>query len=297
MFVEAFEKASHFTKPVILSHINLLNQCYAGIGSFVVINSDGWAVTAAHIVNEIERLGLRSEEYEATEKKKNDIYADTSLDQKTRSKLLKSLPKFEKHDPKKCSAWWGFDGLVVKEVFVINHIDLAFVKFENFNSTLVDFYPIFKNPTTNISCGKSLCRIGFPFANVTPTYTEYDGVFHLPPGSIPIPLFPNEGIFTRTVPASINPSLPSPSFDMLYLETSSAGLRGQSGGPIFDINGYIWGIQSQTRHYPLGFSPEVPNGKPGEKEHQFLNIGWGVHIKTIIGAMNELKIKYAVSDK
>ena len=42
-----------------------------------------------------------------------------------------------------------------------------------------------------------------------------------------------------------------------YLETSSAGLLGQSGGPIFDIDGTVWAMQSRTTHLPLGFAPKV----------------------------------------
>ena len=70
------------------------------------------------------------------------------------------------------------------------------------------------------------------------------------------------------------------------LETSSPGLRGQSGGPIFDTDGRVWALQSRTTHLPLGFSPEVEvNGKE-VTEHQFLNVGWGVHSETIIDFAN-----------
>lgn len=39
----------------------------------------------------------------------------------------------------------------------------------------------------------------------------------------------------------------------MFIETSTPRLRGQSGGPIFDVNGAIWAIQSQTHHLKLGF--------------------------------------------
>jgi hypothetical protein len=42
-----------------------------------------------------------------------------------------------------------------------------------------------------------------------------------------------------------------------FVEMSSPGLRGQSGGPRFDVNGMVWGLQSRTQHLALGFSPQV----------------------------------------
>ncbi len=84
---------------------------------------------------------------------------------------------------------------------------------------------------------------------------------------------------------------------MRLIETSSPGLKGQSGGPIFDKDGVIWGIQSTTHCLPLGFSPAVPDGKPHEKEHQFLNVGRGVHADTIVGAMNRVGIKFQISQE
>lgn len=295
MFVNAFSKASSYTRPVVISHINVKNKCSAGIGSYVIINSEGWAVTAAHIVKEASKLNEMVDSFHKTQKEKEDIKNNLSIDKHTRAKLLKALPSFKNESPVRTSVWWGEDGLIVEEIIIVEYVDLAFVKFKNFNPTHINNYPIFKNPNKNISPGKSLCRIGFPFATITPTYEEDLDTFILPPGSLPIPFFPNEGIFTRNVNVKIDPSINKPPYDLMFLETSSPGLKGQSGGPIFDSNGFIWGIQSQTRHFPLGFSPEVPNGKHGEKEHQFLNIGWGAHIKTIIGAMNDLNIKHEIS--
>ena len=138
--------------------------------------------------------------------------------------------------------------------------------------------------------GTSLCRLGFPFNDVTPTY---DGTsFAIPPQAFPMPFFPNDGILTRFVIVSQS----SVGYDVGFLETSSPGLRGQSGGPIFDREGTVWSIQSQTRHLPLGFSPPVPNGKKNEVEHQFLNVGWGTHPATIAGLLSECGISYELSN-
>jgi FtsP/CotA-like multicopper oxidase with cupredoxin domain len=104
--------------------------------------------------------------------------------------------------------------------------------------------------------------------------------------------FPIDGLFTRTI------EVPPPkgiAFPLKYVETSSPGLRGQSGGPTFCSKGAIWAIQSQTRHLPLGFSPEIKDANKTHKEHQFLNVGMGIHTETVLGLFNQLAISHQVS--
>jgi hypothetical protein len=91
----------------------------------------------------------------------------------------------------------------------------------------------------------------------------------------------------------IPPDIEPVPYPLRLFETSSPGLRGQSGGPIFDTKGVVWGIQSLTRHFPLGFEPTVP-GK-GVKEHQFLNVGIGVHAVTIVGLLKKQGIECQLS--
>ncbi|MCQ2070262.1 MAG: serine protease, partial [archaeon] len=67
-----------------------------------------------------------------------------------------------------------------------------------------------------------------------------------------------------------------------YVETTTPGMRGQSGGPIFDTAGRIYAMQSRTEHIPLGF--EVGN--------QFMNIGMGVHGGTIRQVLDARKVDY-----
>ena len=297
MFVKAYEIATQFTRPVLISHRNIKNNCFAGIGTFVIINSEGWAVTAAHIIKQSHEISQSAQKYQDTEIKKKQIY-DANLEKKEKSVQLKSLPTFNDNSPINASTWWSFDGIIPSKVNIHPHIDLAFIKFDNFNPDWISHYPVFKDPKKNLKPGKSLCRIGFPFSTITPTYDESKNSFILPPGSLPLPFFPNEGIFTRNVLVQTNPPISNPPlYNLMYIETSNPGLRGQSGGPIFDVDGNICGIQSQTQHFPLGFSPSVPNGKKDEKEHQFMNIGWGIHVETLIGAMNELNISFKISDE
>jgi hypothetical protein len=82
---------------------------------------------------------------------------------------------------------------------------------------------------------------------------------------------------------------------MKLFETSSPGLRGQSGGPVFDQDGTIWGLQTDTVSYPLGFDPVVPNSNPAQKVHQFLNVGRCIHVESIIGLLKQNGVKYELA--
>jgi hypothetical protein len=92
------------------------------------------------------------------------------------------------------------------------------------------------------------------------------------------------------------PGQPASPFPLLWIETSNPGLKGQSGGPIFDTDGTVWGIQSNTFPYPTGFDPEDPNAK-GKKLHQFLNAGRGVHPVTLVEFMNAQGIKHSLTSQ
>jgi hypothetical protein len=296
MFTNAYEIVTKFTYPIIIFSRNNSGECFAGIGSMVFINSEGWAVTAAHIIQELNKSTSAERLFQEIDAKKKQIYA-ASLDKKERAKQLKALPQFDAKSITNVSALWGFLGLMPEKIHIVQGIDLAFIKFQKFDLSIINLFPTFKDYTKNIKHGKSLCRVGFPFSSITPRYDANTNNFILPNGSLPLPFFPNDGIFTRNVIVLPDPKIKQPSFRMMYLETSSPGLKGQSGGPIFDSNGYIWGIQSVTQHYPLGFNPPVPNSKNNEKEHQFMNVGWGVHVETIICAMMELGIQYNSSSE
>jgi hypothetical protein len=114
----------------------------------------------------------------------------------------------------------------------------------------------------------------------------------LPPNLLPIPLFPIEGIYTRNVFKGQS----ADGLEILFLETSSPGLKGQSGGPIFDRDGVVYAIQSQNLTIPLGFTGTVMINGKGVEESQFLNLGIGVHPKTLETLLIRHGISYEVAD-
>ncbi len=295
MFAAACARARLFTRPIVISSRRQDGACGTAIGAFVVINTNGWCVTAWHILQESEKLNGAANAFQEAERQKAVIYTDRDLDKKERGRRLKALPRFEAQSATNASTWFSWDQARGHEIAAIPPVDLAFFRLLEFDPSWIAEYPHFKDPTKPMEQGRSLCRIGYPFHSITPVFHPDQNNFELPAGSVPLPLFPIDGLFTRHVNVQPVP-VPAPPYPLRLLETSSPGLRGQSGGPVFDTTGAIWGIQSRTMHFPLGFSPPVPDGKPNEKEHQFLNVGWAVHVETLIGAMQELKIDFAIAD-
>jgi hypothetical protein len=82
-----------------------------------------------------------------------------------------------------------------------------------------------------------------------------------------------------------------------FIETSTPGLMGQSGGPIFDKDGVVWAIQSHTQTRLSGFEAKVPPGLPdaGQTVHQFLSAGRGTHPATVYGLLSEAGVAHSLS--
>ncbi|SOE22740.1 Trypsin-like peptidase domain-containing protein [Spirosomataceae bacterium TFI 002] len=259
MFEKAYAIASHFTHPVLLSTRFGDGRIESGVGTFVIINKEGWIVTAGH--------------------------------------LLQGLIGFQKKhkDPKKSishhSMWWGHDSHKISKFELLEGNDLAIGKIENYNPDFQKVYPKFIDPAS-LKAGTSLCKLGFPFHNVQASFNAQNGQFSYDKSVFPIPRFPIDGIYTRN---AVTGKSPDGKYEFKFLETSTPGLRGQSGGPIFDREGNICAIQSQTRHLPLGFSPAIEQN--GEKviENQFLNVGWGVHVESILKYLDDHGVTYEVA--
>jgi len=220
------------------------------------------------------------------------IEQNSSLNSKQKRKKINKLRSNSKWITNH-SFWWGRDGLALQgDIMGFPDGDLVAGKLNLYDSSMTKIYPVFKDPKS-LRLGTSLCKLGFPFHEITSTFDDKANTFQLAPGTLPLPRFPIEGIYTRNLELKKSPdSQPVAKF----LETSSPGLRGQSGGPIFDVNGTIWGIQSHTRHFPLGFSPKIKKNGEEVEENQFLNVGLGAHPESIASFLNKNNITFTLSD-
>jgi hypothetical protein len=294
MFSKACALAKEFTKPIIISSRQANGNCNAGIGSYVVINDEGWIVTAYHIIDSIMSMNTATSQYTGFLAERKLIEDDQTLKKHQRINKLNAL-RIPNEIITNFSVWCGFmqaPQISITNIIAIPDIDLAIGKLEPFDKSWVTTYPTFKHNQEVMQQGSSLCKYGFPFHSITPTFVDGKG-FELPPGSLPLPLFPLEGIYTRQVMVQSNTYKPYP---LMYIETSSPGLPGQSGGPTFDVHGNIWAIQSSTRHLKLAFGNNNVKGKEAEfLQNQYLHVGWGIHSDTIIGFLKENNINFNLS--
>jgi len=289
MFVKAYKTAAGFTRPVIISTRTWDGTVESGCGAFILLNEEGWLLTAGHLFNSFLAFRQHGKEMERFNEETAGIKANGKLNAKQKKKKLDKLAPDKKWITHH-SFWWGADGMETGEVKLFQEGDLAICRIKNFKRDPSAVYPVFKNPA-KLDVGSSLCRLGYPFHGISAVFDEQKG-FVLAENSIPLPLFPIEGIYTRNVILKNRET----GFEMKFLETSSPGLRGQSGGPIFDREGRVWAIQSRTQHFPLGFSPFVEKDGKKTVENQFLNVGWGVHPEMILQFLRENRIKFQVSD-
>jgi hypothetical protein len=259
----------------------------------VVVNPEGWIVTAAHVLKQSMALAQSDHDAREWERRRDAIRDDKNLSAKERSRKLNANGQFNKKAVRRGGTSWAFPGARVLDVTLLEEADLGVARLDPFDPTLVSQYPTFKDPAKDFRPGASLCKLGYPFQEIKPTYDEAAARFDVPGGIANVAFFPIEGIFTRQL--SVPPPNPAPGFPIWFLETSSPGLRGQSGGPTFDTKASIWAIQAQTRSLPLGFSPEIKHAGQIQTEHQFLNVGMGIHVETVLGLFNKVGIKHSVS--
>ena len=296
MFTNALAKAGNFTLPVVISSRLGSGECASAVGACVVVNRDGWVLTVAHLIKEIERQQQSALKHRSHSKDVRRFENDTAADKLFRKKGVRTFQTPSDKSVQNHSVWWGRDGAQLHDLAILPAADLAVGRLEPFDPDSIAHYPVFKQPDIGYAPGKSLCKLGFPFHSITPSFDEEKNIFVLPQGAVPLPLFPIEGIFTRVVIA------PMPGLEKTgngkFIETSSPGLVGQSGGPIVDSTGAVWALQSHTRHYPLGFSPPIPgqSKNPGAKEHQFLNVGLGVHAEIILNLLKQRGVEHQITD-
>ncbi len=277
MFADACEKAAEFTRPVIISTRSLDGTVNASCGAFVVLNDDGWIMTAGHIFDS----------YTIFQGDQNKIREVDSVNANRRPGSpevpLRKDPKWLTNH----SFWWGWDGVRLTDAYVNRMLDFTVGRLQPFKPEMISRYPTIRDPET-LRPGTSICRLGFPFSNIESEFDSALDAFRIKRGVLPLPLFPNDGIHTRNVMNGVAKD----NYEMLYVETSTPGLKGQSGGPIFDKDGNIYALQVQTAHFPLGFQPVIEVDGKRVVENQFINVGLGVHPKTIVHVLRDRNVKY-----
>lgn len=292
MFVSAIEEISRFTRPVhtIARHYGE-TSISPGAATLFFVNEEGCAITCKHVVNLVGNRKAINEHYENFKLEKSKIGRNNKYNQ--RLSALEAAYQFK-------------PGAVIqlKELFVgvtrdpalsyrwISHptYDLAIIIFDNFRNPAYQSHARFLSDSTGLKQGKSLCRLGFPFAEFT--NFQYnpgtDDIEWTKTGQVDTPRFPIDGMLTRHLGAN---------GEIMGLEISTPGLRGQSGGPLFDKDGLVCGMQMSTSHLHLGFDMKNYEYKTGGRvikvtNQPFLHVGHCIHVDIIKRFLKENNIRY-----
>jgi hypothetical protein len=79
MFRDAVERACKFTFPIVLYSLTVEGKCSADAAAFVVVNPDGWIVTAAHVMKASIQLAQADAAARQWEAQRDAIQSDASL--------------------------------------------------------------------------------------------------------------------------------------------------------------------------------------------------------------------------
>ena len=279
MFVEAIKECAKFTKQfrTITREFDstLVNK---GAASLIVVNNEGWILTCKHVAENIvyaDKFGKSYRDYQT--ELSQGLYSSEDLRQKYSyrpGKVCQLKNQF-------FDVFFGH--FVGAKVIFHKKMDIALIKIDGDIKMACDHFPVFSQKI--VESGMSLCKLGFPFAEYTCVEynSEKDDIFFTNSGNILTPYFPLDGMVTRTM---INADKQIFGFEM-----STPGIKGQSGGPVFDKDGLVYGMQFQTHHLDLDFKlvkqVTKPTGVEEEINYAFMNVGNVISSTILIEFMTE----------
>lgn len=291
MFTKSYSIAKEYTFPLIVSIRFFDKTIESGLGAFVVLNDEGWSMTAAHNFGVAFAFNQHQQDQKSYMEKIEKINSNKQIKDQQRKILAKAI----KPDSKwitDFSILLGGKSIQIQEHYIYGEHDIAFFKIDKSVISGQKIFPKIVDPL-KLQPGKSLMKLGYPFVELKTIFNDVSKTFELPSDQLLIPFFPIEGIYTRNL---IKGKTDDESMDIMYLETSSPGLKGQSGGPICDLDGNIYAIQSQNVTLPLGFKGKTEVKNKVIEENQFLNVGIGVHPKTIVELLKKHNIRFETAE-
>lgn len=292
MFVKAIERAAKFTRPIhTISKSFRSNDIIPGAATIFFINDKGYAVTCKHVINEIAQADRINKNYNTFKIERDKLPRNG----KFKGKLKALMTRFKIDDKTRVLLKIKFINSIDKMSGFTSHLhpdyDLAILKFNDFDKLICQDFAVFKKDSNEIQQGKYLCRLGFPF----PEFTNFkyndkiDEIEWTKEGIHDSPRFPIEGMVTRF--------LGDGKGGKFGIEMSSPGLRGQSGGPLFDSDGVVCGMQSSTKHLHLGFDIEnaeilAKGQKKKVSDYSFIHLGQCIHVDVIKDFLRQHKVDF-----
>ena len=126
MFADAYALAQHFARPLVISTRRLNGAVESNVATWVLLNADGWFLTAGHVFGVWRDFELHLSEVTRYRAAEAAIAADPALEGDARRAAVERLAAtVDLAWIENCSAWWGTDGLAFRDVSVIGELDLA----------------------------------------------------------------------------------------------------------------------------------------------------------------------------
>lgn len=290
MFVNAIEAVDLFTRPIYSITRTYAGVVSGGTGTLFFVNDSGVAVTCKHIAELIIQSGQVNQTYENFKKERDALPQSGTYFEQLAALEAKYNYTTNSVVQIKLNYFKAFDTVETMQLHLHGTLDLAIIEFEGFKEKRYSSHARFVGDANLVKQGRTLCRLGYPFPEFTNfrLNPETDDIEWTETGNPNTPRFPIDGIITRFV---------GDGKQVVSIEMSTPGLRGQSGGPLFDTEGRIYGMQFLTSHYHLGFDIQAKevliNGVPTAiSNHPFLHVGWCVHVDRIRDFLNEKKIPH-----
>jgi hypothetical protein len=292
MFVKAIEKAKKYTRPIhTITKSYKSNDILPGAATLFFVNDKGYAITCKHVIELLVQSENINKNYSSFKSERDKLPQDVKLKKNIKGLMLKYTIDDKTTIQLKNTFMNCVDEMSGFTWHVHPTYDLAILKFNDFGKLMCNEFAVFKKDSNEIQQGKFLCRLGFPFPEFT-NYTYNDQIDEIEwtkTGVNASPIFPIEGMVTRF--------LGDGKGGKYGLELSIPGLRGQSGGPLFDTDGIVCGMQSRTKHLHLGFDLEnheiITKGQRKKvSDYSFIHLGECIHADVIKDFLRQHKVDF-----
>lgn len=294
MFVKAIDEINRFTRPIHTIMRNYgSNKVWPGASTLFFVNNDGIAITCRHVAEHLLHAEKINQQYLLFTQSRFRLNKGSQYDNHLKELELQFNYTHDTMIQAKHSFVGCFDKISGFDCHIHPYADLAIIRFKGFSQIYYQGVARFIQDDNRARPGRMLCRLGFPFPEFNNYAYNYqkDDIEWTKEGNPRSPSFPIEGIITRLI---------AQQGIISGIEMSTPGLRGQSGGPLFDAEGFVYGMQSSTRHLHLGFdleNHEIPMG-PGTKKvtnMPFLHVGQCVHVSIIKSFLKEHSVGFLES--